>query len=156
MGDVPFYGEEAPGTNIIEDQGPSGKTFSVSVVAPGHSLYKCRARMLVVPGETGSLGVMAGHVPLLTTLAVGLMHLVDEKGMERWFAVTGGFFEMMGDHATVLADHLIDSDAVIGDLEAAGRAKGVLLRPYEYPSDVARVDMAKALLSRKMSEIKAH
>ncbi|MBF0499584.1 MAG: F0F1 ATP synthase subunit epsilon [Candidatus Riflebacteria bacterium] len=132
------------------------KTFDLCVIAVGHTLYTCRARMLSVPGETGSLGVMAGHVPLLTTLTVGLLHIIDEFDEHRWFAVTGGFFEMMGDHATILADHLVGPADIAEDVAAFERAKKVLVRPPEFPSDVARVEMARALMARKLVQLRSH
>lgn len=130
------------------------RTFQVSLVAPGHHVYSYEARLVAVPGETGEVGVMYGHVPLLTTMRVGVMHIVDETGSTKYFGVTGGFFEMMGDHATILADQLVDPAEIANDPTAASYGGKPLFHKREYASETARLDLAKAMLARRLSENK--
>ena len=128
------------------------RTFKVSLVAPGHQVHAFEAQLVAVPGETGELGVMFGHLPLLTTMRVGVLHIVDGSGKPRYFGVTGGFFEMMGDHATILADQLIEPAEIEGDPTAASYGGKPLFHRHEYASEVARLDFAKALLARRLAE----
>lgn len=129
------------------------KTFQVSLVAPGHDVFVCKAQLVTVPGETGDLGVMFGHLPLLTTMRVGVMHIVCESGQVSYFGVTGGFFEMMGDHAVILADQLIEPREVEADPSAASFGGKPLFCREEYPSETAKIDLAKALLARRLAEV---
>ena len=127
------------------------KTFRLSVVAPAHPQIDVDVQMVSVPAETGFLGVLAGHMPLLTMLKVGLFHYLTVEGKTRWYSVTGGFFEMLGSHATLLADDLVDlKEAEDSDLSYAGKP---LILPAEYASDVQKYEIAREILRRKLVAI---
>jgi F-type H+-transporting ATPase subunit epsilon len=57
-----------------------------------------------VPGSEGYLGVLAGHAALVTELAAGTLTVREPGGDERHWQVSGGFFEVADNRATVLAD----------------------------------------------------
>jgi F-type H+-transporting ATPase subunit epsilon len=58
---------------------------------------------VVLPGVNGYFGVLPGHAPFLSTLAVGeLTYRVGRD--ERHLAVAGGFAEVRNDKVIVLAD----------------------------------------------------
>ena len=56
------------------------------------------------PGSEGYLGVLAHHAPLITALRPGRIEVRLVTGETRTFAVSGGFLEVSGNCATVLAD----------------------------------------------------
>lgn len=62
-----------------------------------------------LPGVMGELGVLPGHTPLLTALAVGRMAYTAD-GTESKLVVKHGFAEVQPDRVTVLA-----VDAVLPD-----------------------------------------
>lgn len=69
----------------------------------GETLYDGQAISLTVPGAAGELTVLAGHMPLVTTLKAGTarLHVArDSEPME--FEVLGGVLEVTGDGARVL------------------------------------------------------
>ncbi len=127
------------------------KAFRVSVVAPAHPQIDVEAESVSVPAQTGALGVRYGHLPLLTILKVGIVHIRDVEGKDRWLGVTGGFFEMMGDHATLLADDLISEEEAFEQNEAYD-SRTTLMFPAEFPSPLARYDFARALLRRRLEK----
>ena len=58
---------------------------------------------VVMPGKLGYLGVLPGHAPLLTSLAVG--ELMYRKGSERhYLAISWGFAEVLPTRVIVLAE----------------------------------------------------
>ncbi len=71
---------------------------------------------VVLPGSQGQLGVLPGHIPLLTKLQIGEM-LVRDGGEERRFFVNRGFAEILGDQVRVLAQECEGVDEI--DVEAA-------------------------------------
>ncbi|MFA6280002.1 MAG: ATP synthase F1 subunit epsilon [Bdellovibrionales bacterium] len=65
--------------------------------------------MVTVPGGEGDFGVMLGHAPMATTVAMGVVEAYEHDQTtvtERWF-VAGGFCEVVGDRCTVMADQVI-------------------------------------------------
>jgi F-type H+-transporting ATPase subunit epsilon len=123
------------------------KPLTVALVAPSQPLAIFRARSLTVPGGTGYFGILPGREPLITTLGLGLIHIVEEGGKDHWFAVTGGFFELIEDMATVLADALIPGETVEHPAHLRGKP---LYIPQEFASEVQKVDLARAMLWRKL------
>ena len=71
---------------------------------------------VVLPGTNGELGVLPGHVPLLTRLDIGEM-VVHDSGDQRKFFVVRGFAEILGDRVRVLAQECEGIDEI--DVEKA-------------------------------------
>jgi F-type H+-transporting ATPase subunit epsilon len=99
-------------------------TFDVSLVTPDGPVYQGDARMLIVPGAAGEIGVLARHAPLVATLKAGStrVHLGGTEVLE--FATGPGFFKVELDKALALVDDAvsvkeIDDERARRQLEAA-------------------------------------
>ncbi len=95
------------------------KTFKLQVVAPDCAAVSEDATLVVLPGEMGEFGVMAGHVPFLSSLKPGVMRVVRD-GERKLFFVAGGFAEVNASSVTVLAEAYERSEEI--DVEAAQKA----------------------------------
>ena len=81
--------------------------FRLQIYTQQETVFDGDVTSLVAPGEDGSLGVLARHAPLLTTLGKG--RLTVRKGSEMtYYRMSGGFLEVHNNHATVLADELAE------------------------------------------------
>jgi F-type H+-transporting ATPase subunit epsilon len=78
-------------------------TVQVDIVTPERKVYEGQVRMVIAKGVEGELGILLGHVPVVTPLKTGVLRLlVDNK--EHHIAVSGGFLEVRPDKVTVLAE----------------------------------------------------
>lgn len=78
-------------------------TVQVDIVSPERKVYEGEVRMVIAKGVEGELGILLGHVPVVTPLKTGVLRLlVDNK--EYPIAVSGGFLEVRPDKVTVLAE----------------------------------------------------
>jgi F-type H+-transporting ATPase subunit epsilon len=95
----------------------SHPTFDVSLVTPEGPVFEGEARMLIVPGAAGEIGVLARHAPLVATLKSGStrVHLGGTEVLE--FATGPGFFKVETDRALALVDDAV-SVAEIDDARA--------------------------------------
>ncbi|HEX3665096.1 MAG TPA: F0F1 ATP synthase subunit epsilon [Rhizomicrobium sp.] len=79
--------------------------ISFDVVSPERLLISDEADMVTVPGSEGDFGVLAGHMPLISTLRPGV---IDIKGGvvsgDTRFFVLGGFAEVNPTKLTILAE----------------------------------------------------
>jgi len=92
----------------------------VDIVTPERQLLSTQADMVTLPGIDGQLGILGGHVPLLTTLDIG--EIVLHKGSETVFiAVGGGVVEVRPDKVTVMADTAEPAEEI--DLDRAEAAR---------------------------------
>ena len=78
-------------------------TYQLSILTPEKTVFEGEVEYLQVPGTEGYLGVLANHAALVTALAPGRVTL-RRGGRDETLEVTGGFFEVSRNRATVLAD----------------------------------------------------
>lgn len=83
------------------------------LVSPERLLNSAEVEMVVVPGEGGDFGILAGHAPLMSTIRPGVIEIYPTAGAspERVF-VDGGFAEVNEKGLTILAQQAIP----VGDL----------------------------------------
>ena len=79
-------------------------TFTFRLVTPQRLRVEAPVAYLQIPGSEGYLGILANHAPLITALRPGELEVKDAAGKVSVFAVSGGFLEVSGNRATVLAD----------------------------------------------------
>ena len=79
-------------------------TFHLSILTPERAVFEGDVTYVQAPGTEGYLGVLAHHAGLVTALATGTLTVRLVSGSEEHWAVSGGFFEVSNNKATVLAD----------------------------------------------------
>jgi F-type H+-transporting ATPase subunit epsilon len=78
-------------------------TFQLEIVTPEKKIVDRAAEEVQIPGKNGYLGVLPGHAPLITELAVG--EITFRSGAEEHrLAVAWGFAEVLPDKVTILAE----------------------------------------------------
>ena len=81
--------------------------ISFDLVSPERLLVSESAEMVTIPGSEGEMGVMAGHMSLISTLKPGVIDAKIESGKHDRYFVTGGFAEVTATKVTVLAEEAI-------------------------------------------------
>src|SRR5713226_4756429 len=85
------------------DQMPD--TFQLEIVTPEKKVVDTAVTEAQIPGKNGYLGVLPGHAPLITELAVGEVTFRGAAGgEEQRLAVAWGFAEVLPDRVTILAE----------------------------------------------------
>jgi len=77
------------------------------VVSAEESIFSGMAKFVALPGESGELGIMPGHTPLITRIKPGAVRIEKEDGNEEFVFVAGGILEVQPNHVTVLSDTAI-------------------------------------------------
>jgi F-type H+-transporting ATPase subunit epsilon len=80
--------------------------YQLSVLTPEGVVFEGPVEYVQVPGTEGYLGVLANHAALVTALAEGTLTVRKSGGATQVWKVSGGFFEVGHNRATVLADAL--------------------------------------------------
>jgi F-type H+-transporting ATPase subunit epsilon len=94
------------------------RTFDLSVVTPEGPAYEGEAEMLVVPGASGEIGVLARHAPLVAMLKAGEIR-IKSGGSWQAFAAGPGYFKVQQDRALVLVDDAVRAEEI--DIDEARR-----------------------------------
>jgi len=78
-------------------------TIQLEVVTPERLVVNDAAEYIEIPGKTGYLGVLPGHAPLITELAVGEISYRTGSQTKR-LMVAWGFAEVLQNKVTILAE----------------------------------------------------
>ena len=77
--------------------------LEVELVAANGKIWEGSARQVSVRGVEGELGILPGHVPMLTALAEGKIR-IDGEGGGKTIEVGGGFLSVDRDRVTIVTD----------------------------------------------------
>ena len=116
--------------------------IAFDLVTPERLLKSGEAEMVTIPGAEGDMGVMAGHMPLISTLRPGMIAVTGGGADERYF-VSGGFAEVTADKLTILAEEAVPAaefDAAA--LEARITAAEEAVSAAKNETDRARAQLA--------------
>lgn len=80
------------------------KLYPFRIITPEETLYDGQIESLVAPGALGSLGVLANHAPLLTSLTDGKIKVLDRNGDTHFFHVQEGILEVSPKETVVLTE----------------------------------------------------
>lgn len=121
----------------------------VDVVSAEEQIFSGLAEFVVLPGEAGELGILPGHMPLMSRIKAGAVRIkIPGQEREELIFVAGGILEVQPGLVTVLADTAIrgrDLDEVKAS-EAKRRAEEALsTRSAELDYAHAQAELAEAV-----------
>jgi F-type H+-transporting ATPase subunit epsilon len=94
----------------MTDDGMSD-TFQLEIVTPEKMVVRDVAEEMQIPGKDGYLGILPGHAPLITELAVGEITYRKENQTHR-LSVAWGFAEVLPGKVTILAETAERADEI--------------------------------------------
>lgn len=83
----------------------------LEIVTPEAKVYSDTIDSVVIPTMEGEVGILPGHIPLLTKVANGELR-VTKGAQTLHLAVGGGFAEIDGDKVSVLAERAITEEQI--------------------------------------------
>jgi F-type H+-transporting ATPase subunit epsilon len=127
------------------------KLFTLEIITPLGSFFKGEILHVRAPGVDGDFGVLADHAPLMAGLRPGRLRVEDpDESFD--FVMTGGFFEVHGNRAVVLAETCLRKEDV--DLERAIHARDRALQALAEAKTPEAQEEARTNLAKVMALIK--
>ena len=123
-------------------------TLHIEVVSAEASIFSGEAAFIALPGESGDLGILPGHTPLISRVRPGTLKIRRDDGTEEHIFVAGGILEVQPHGVTVLSDTAIraadlDEAKAVAARERAEEA----LRNTKEKADIAVVEAELAMLA---------
>ncbi|MDP4608863.1 MAG: F0F1 ATP synthase subunit epsilon, partial [Burkholderiaceae bacterium] len=81
--------------------------IQVDVVSAEELIFSGQAKFVALPGESGELGILPGHTPLITRIKPGSVRIELADGGQEFVFVAGGILEVQPNCVTVLSDTAI-------------------------------------------------
>jgi F-type H+-transporting ATPase subunit epsilon len=131
--------------------------LTLEIVTPEAKVYSDTIDSVVIPTAAGEIGVLPGHIPLLTQVEHGELR-VTKGATSQLLAVSGGFAQIDGDTVRVLAEHAIteekiDEHAVEAAMKRAEEelkaAKGMDPHQYEHLQSLVRYSGVQLAVKRR-------
>ena len=115
--------------------------LKLDVVSAEKSLYSGTVKMVVLPGESGELGVLPGHTPLITRIRPGTVRITREDDSQEIVFVAGGILEVQPYAVTVLADVAIRLEELDAAKAEESRKKAQeTLKNAATPHEAAKIE----------------
>jgi F-type H+-transporting ATPase subunit epsilon len=115
-------------------------TIHVDVVSAEESIFSGEAKFVALPGEAGELGILPGHIPLITRIKPGAVRIEKADGGEEFVFVAGGILEVQPNCITVLSDTAIRGK----DLDEAKASDARKQAEEAVKNAKSDIDLAKA------------
>lgn len=125
-------------------------SMRLDFVSQDHLVFTGDVTEIMAPGIDGELGILPRHAPLITVLAPGEVQVKREDGDDIYFAVSGGWMEVLPTQVTILARTAERSDEI--DVQ---RAEAARMRAEELLAQgVEREDRAALEMQIRRSQIR--
>lgn len=114
----------------------------LEIVTPDKIVLETTTDYVGAPGVDGEFGVLPGHIPLLSALAIGALYY-KKDGTVHWVFISGGFAEVAENKVMILAEaaELAQEIDIDRAQQARERAEARLRTEREH-IDVVRAESA--------------
>ncbi len=131
-------------------------SLQISILTPERPFWNGQAEEIILPTESGEMGVLKNHAPIITGLDVGAM-LIRTKQEWSSYAIMGGFALVKQNQVTILANEAESAESINPDeaknafesaktnLEKADGVKEKVEANFTYKRAKARFQVVKVL-----------
>jgi F-type H+-transporting ATPase subunit epsilon len=124
----------------------------LEIITPEKTILKEEVDEILAPTEKGQIGILPHHINLVTKLTAGEL-IMENKGKEKVYAITGGFLQVHNNIVTILADYAAHSEEIDVDkaIAAQKHAQEIIKKGKEKVSErdfaLAESELRKSLLN---------
>jgi len=80
------------------------KYIQFEIVTPERVVLKEEITQITLPTKMGEITVLPNHIPLVSALLPGVIHVKKRNGEDEVISISGGFLEVLKDKVVILAD----------------------------------------------------
>ena len=126
--------------------------MQLKIITHEKVVYNGEVEEIIIQTMSGQLGILKDHVPLTTTLDIGVTKAVN-AGHAKYFATMGGLFQFKDNIATILTDVCEDGHDI--DVTRANAAKNRAESRLADNNASIDTQRAQAALARSLARLKA-
>ncbi len=78
--------------------------LKIEIVTPRNTAYSADAVAVTLPGTLGPFQVLINHAPIISSLDVGVIKIIDHDGNDFYFATNGGFAEIKNNIVSIVVE----------------------------------------------------
>jgi len=123
------------------------KTLNLDIITAERVVFKGEVNSVTAPGKLGEFQILHNHAPLVSTLDIGRIKIVDSSGKEISFSVSNGILEVRNNKIIILADSIEQKDEI--DIE---RAEKAMSKSQEIINSESNINKEEKLLAIKRAK----
>jgi F-type H+-transporting ATPase subunit epsilon len=133
----------------------SDKFIKFEIVTPERVVLKEEIKQITLPTKAGEITVLPDHIPLVSSLVPGVIHVKRRNGEDEIISISGGFLEVLKDKVVILADTAERAEELDMDrAEEAHRRAAELKEKARRGEDVNFAEV-NAAIERELARTKA-
>lgn len=78
------------------------KLFDLEIVNRQKTLFAEKCDFVVVPTTTGEIGILRGHIPLMSIVSKGRLRIYRDNSLIKEMEASSGFIEVTQDYVNIL------------------------------------------------------
>lgn len=132
--------------------------LSLTVITQEKIVLQDEVDLVLAPGWDGQIGLLPGHISLLTKLQAGELFIFKGPTITV-LAVSGGLLDIHNNQLSVMADSAVRADEIdVAKVEAAKQKAEEALRERLSGNEftLAEADLRKAVLELKVAKKRYH
>lgn len=131
----------------------TNKLLDVKIVSPERVIFSGKAVSVSVPGSQSPFQVLYNHAPIVSSLDMGVVKMVDENEKTIYFATTKGFTEVRNNVVSILVDNA--ENAAEYDVKKAQEKLVAANKRFENAKTPEEKELAKVELEETKNLLKA-
>jgi F-type H+-transporting ATPase subunit epsilon len=126
--------------------------LTLEIVTPEARVYSETVDTVVIPTVEGEVGILPGHIPLVTQVGAGELR-ATKGNVTQLLVVGGGFAQVSGDKVSILADSAIHEEKIDENAvaEAMKRAEDALKAKESLPP--AEIERLEAVVRFSVAQL---
>jgi F-type H+-transporting ATPase subunit epsilon len=92
--------------------------LKLKVITKERKIIDEEVEEVYLPAETGEIGILLGHRPLIALLGIGILKYIKE-GKKYFLGISEGIAEVLNDNVNIFADEIIFKEKIDQEKEKA-------------------------------------
>jgi F-type H+-transporting ATPase subunit epsilon len=129
-------------------------SLTLEIVTPEARVYSDTVDNVVIPTVEGEIGVLPGHLPLLSQVTDGELR-VTKGNLTENLVIGDGFVQIQGDKVSILAEHAIEETSIDEDAveKAMQRAQAALHEAKNIKIDPAEIERLESVVRFSVAQL---
>lgn len=131
------------------------KIIKFEIVTPERVVLKEEITQITVPTKDGEITVLPDHIPLVSSLMPGVVHVKKKDGQEEVMSISGGFLEVLKDKVVILADTAERAEELDLDKVEEAHKRAAELKEKARRGEQINFTEVNAAIERELARTKA-
>jgi F-type H+-transporting ATPase subunit epsilon len=88
------------------------KILDIEIITPQKTIHSGQAVSISLPGSLSPFQVLYNHAPIISSLDIGLVKIIDSNQNKLFFATSSGFAEVRKNKISVLVENAVEAGSI--------------------------------------------